>query len=146
MLTAASAPAGAHAPCPTQRAAVEVVHDGLTLSVEAKPGLSLLVCADPVIRDKPAEMRAHEVIRRNFATYLGKSEGPGDVFAEFPCSRINASSGRVHKEREDTICALRYALMMLRFAEAPNKTPMSRGWGGARIKRGGPEVLGKHRP
>ena len=44
------------------RAAVEVGHDGLTLSVEAEPGLSLLICADPVIGDKPAEMRAHEAI------------------------------------------------------------------------------------
>src|SRR5262245_49956130 len=49
------------------RAAVEVVHDGLTLSVEAEPGLSLLVCADPVIRDEPAEMRGHLALRNNCA-------------------------------------------------------------------------------
>src|SRR5262245_42057655 len=73
------------------RAAVEVVHDGLTLSVEAEPGLSLLVCADPVIRDKPTEMRAHEALRSpcedsirtytKFATSLGS---PRNVRCNFP--------------------------------------------------------------
>jgi hypothetical protein len=31
-------------------AAIEVVHDGLTLSLKAEPGLPLLVCADPANR------------------------------------------------------------------------------------------------
>jgi hypothetical protein len=37
-------------------AAVEVVHDGLALGLEAEPRLPLLVRANPVIRDKPAEI------------------------------------------------------------------------------------------
>src|SRR5262249_45969644 len=38
-----------------------------------------------------------------------------DLFEEI--SLYHRKDGRVVKEREDTICAVRYALMMLRFAE-----------------------------
>src|SRR5215471_16237132 len=43
-------------------AAVEVVHDGLTLGVEAEAGFPLLVRGHPVISNKPAKMRGHEVL------------------------------------------------------------------------------------
>ena len=43
-----------------------------------------------------------------------------DLFEEI--SLYHRKDGRVVKEREDTICAVRYALMMLRFAET-NERP-----------------------
>src|SRR5262245_30922130 len=45
-------------------ATIEIGHDGLTLGVEAKAGLALLVCRYPVIGDKPAEMRAQMTLQR----------------------------------------------------------------------------------
>src|SRR5262245_25755496 len=78
------------------RAAIEVVHDGLTLSVEAEPGLSLLVCADPIIRDKPAEMRAHEpsaAIMRGQYTVVYKVCNHFPVVPRLSWDMVRASDG-----------------------------------------------------
>jgi len=72
-------------------AAAEVVHDGLTLSVEAEPGLSRLVCADPVIRDKSTEMRGLPLSARRFGTSDGRRSWP-TVFPAFVASKRLAST------------------------------------------------------
>ena len=55
-------------------------------------------------------------------------------------SMYHRKEGRVVKEREDTICVLRYILMMRRFCEAPQKS--SYGRGGYRSRPGGLSWMG----